>query len=145
MKRWKKIALVLLALAVLSQVPFAYRRYRLRRLAAATDALNASREGAAPDERFDEYAGVFHVHSSLGGHSTGTLEEIVRAAKDERLAVVLMTGHPSARPRLDATAPNPPLQELVARARSEGRLAVVGYPEEVSDPRLDGYDGIEVY
>ena len=32
MKRWKKIALVLLALAVVSQVPFAYRSYRLRRV-----------------------------------------------------------------------------------------------------------------
>jgi hypothetical protein len=179
MKRWKKFALVLLALSVLSQVPFAYRRYRLGRLAAAIDALNAAREGAPPDDRFDEYAGVFHVHSSLGGHSTGTLEDIVRAAKNERLAFVLMTEHPSpllntseatlkgvhegvlfvggselvasdggrlfVLPGHNAPAQNPPLQELVTRAKSEGRLAVVGYPEEVSDPRLHGYDGVEVY
>lgn len=179
MKRWKKIALVLFALLLLSQVPFAYRRYRLGRLGAAVDALNAGREAAAPDERFDEYAGVFHVHSSLGGHSTGTLEEIVRAASAERLAFVVMTEHPSTllntaeatlngvhegvlfvggselvaadggrlfvAPGVLAPAQNPPLQDLVTRARNEGRLAVVGYPEQVPDWRMSGYDGVEVY
>ncbi|MET0650470.1 MAG: hypothetical protein ABW208_28000 [Pyrinomonadaceae bacterium] len=179
MKRWKKIALVLFALFALSQVPFAYRRYRLGRLGAAVDALNAGREAAAADERFDEYAGVFHVHSSLGGHSTGTPEEIVRAARKESLSFVVMTEHPSpllntaeatlrgmhegvlfvggselvasdggrlfVMPGVAAHAQNPPLQELVTRAKSEGRLAVVGYPEQVSDWRLNGYDGVEVY
>src|SRR5688572_19252202 len=95
MKRWKKIALVLVVVLLASQAPFAYRRYRLGRLGAAVDALNAGREALPSDESFDEYAGVFHVHSSLGGHSTGRLEEIVRAARDERLAFVVMTEHPS--------------------------------------------------
>lgn len=179
MKRRKKIALVLLALLLLSQAPFAYRSYRLRRLGAAIDALNAQRAAVPTDVRPDEYVGVFHVHSFLGGHSTGTLEEIVRAAKAERLAFVVMTEHPS--PRLDTAAltlkgvhdgvlfvggselvasdggrlfvapgvaapeRNPPLQELVARAKSEWRLAVVGYPEEARAPLPSGFDGIEVY
>jgi hypothetical protein len=179
MKRWKKIALVLFALLVLSQAPFAYRRYRLGRLGAAVDALNAGRGASAADERFDEHAGVFHVHSSLGGHSEGTPEEIVRAAKGEGLAFVVMTEHPSPHintaeatlrgthegvlfvggselvasdggrlfvlPGTPARAQNPPLQELVRRAKSEGRLAFVGYPEQVSDWHLEGYDGVEVY
>lgn len=180
MKRRKKIALVLLALLALTQAPFAYRRYRLGRLGAAIDALNAGRVVVPPEEEpLEEYAGVFHVHSFLGGHSRGTLEEIVRAAKAERLAFVVMTEHPS--PRLDtaaatlrgthdgvlfvggselvasdggrlfvapgvaASAQNPPLQELVARAKSESRLAVIGYPEEARDRELSGYDGVEVY
>src|SRR5215208_3197531 len=172
MKRWKKMALVLLALLLLSQAPFAYRRYRLGRLGAAVDALNSGRAAAAPDERYDEHAGVFHVHSSLGGHSSGTLEEVVRAARDERLAFVVMTEHPSplldtaeatlrgvhegvlfvggselaasdggrlfVAPGVPAPAQNPPLQDLVTRARAEGRLAFVGYPEQVSDWRLSG-------
>src|SRR2546421_593535 len=96
MKRWKKVALVLLCLLLLSQAPFAYRRYRLRRLSAAIAEVNAARANAPADDPFDDYAGVFHVHSSLGGHSTGTLEEIVRASKAERLAFVLMTEHPAA-------------------------------------------------
>lgn len=180
MKRRKKIALVLLGLLLLSQAPFAYRSYTLRRLGAAIDELNARRPAAPPNNGPpDEYVGVFHVHSFLGGHSPGTLEEITRAAKAERLDFVLMTEHPS--PHLDtaaatlnglhdgvlfvggselvasdggrlfvapgvgAPAQNPPLQELVTRARSEGRLAVIGYPEEARDRALSGFDGVEVY
>ncbi|MFL6257101.1 MAG: hypothetical protein ACJ74T_19000 [Pyrinomonadaceae bacterium] len=180
MRRRKKIALALLALLVLSQVPFAYRRYRLGRLGAAIDALNAGRAVVPTEEEpLEEYAGVFHVHSFLGGHSTGTLEEIVRAAKAERLAFIVRTEHPS--PRLDtvaatlnglhdgvlfvggselvasdggrlfvapgvaAPAQNPPLKELVARAKSESRLSVIGYPEEARDRELSGYEGVEVY
>jgi hypothetical protein len=178
MRRRRKIAVALLALLLLSQAPFAYRSYRLRRLGAAVDELNAGRAPTA-DEVLEEYAGVFHVHSLLGGHSTGTLEEIVRAAKAERLAFVVMTEHPQ--PRLDTSAAtlrgfhegvlfvggselvasdggrlfvapgiaapdrNPPLQELVTRAKSEGRLAVVGYPEEARDRGLSEFDGVEVY
>jgi hypothetical protein len=180
MKRRKKVALALLALLLLSQAPFAYRSYRLRRLSAAIDELNARRAASPRAEGPpEEYVGVFHVHSFLGGHSTGTLEEVVRAAKAERLAFVVMTEHPQ--PSLDTAAMtldgvhdgvlfiggselvasdggrlfvapgvaaperNPPLQELVTRAKSEWRLAVVGYPEEARDRLLSGFDGIEVY
>jgi hypothetical protein len=179
MTRWKKITLALLALLVLSQVPFAYRRYRLGRLGAAVDALNSGRQAAPPDEPFDEYAGVFHVHSSLGGHSTGALADVVRGARDQRLAFVVMTEHPSPLlntaeatlrgvhegvlflngselvasdggrlfvvPGFAPPAQNPPLRDLAARAKSEGRLAVVGYPEEVRDLAAGDYDGVEVY
>lgn len=178
MKRWKKIALALIGLLLLLQVPFAYRRYRLGRLSAAIAGLNAQRTAAPPDDEFDDYAGVFHVHSALGGHSTGTFEEIVRAAKDNRLAFVVMTEHPnafvnSAEATLRGThegvlfaggselassdggrlfavpglsAPDPSsLQDLVTRAKGEGRLAIVGYPEQVRDWQLKGFDGVEVY
>jgi hypothetical protein len=178
-KRWKKIALAALGLVVMSQVPFAWRRYRLGQLADAVASVNASRAGAPAGDAFDEYAGVFHVHSSLGGHSPGRLEEIVQAAKSERLAFVVMTEHPSplvdtaaatlrgthegvlfvggselaasnggrlfAIPGLAPPSNNAPLQELVARAKSESRLAVVGYPGEVTDWSLKGYDAVEVY
>src|SRR5215207_6327477 len=180
MKRRKKIALLLSVLLLLSQTPFAYRSCTLRRLGAAIDELNARRPAGPPAAgRPHEYVGVFHVHSFLGGHSTGTLQEIVRAAKAERLDFVVMTEHPS--PHLDAAAvtlnglhdgvifvggselvasdggrlfvapgvaapaQNPPLQELVTRAKSERRLAVVGYPEEARDRALSGFDGVEVY
>ena len=180
MKRRKKIALALLVLLLASQAPFAYRSYRLWQLGAAVDELNARRVVEPRGDRpRDEYVGVFHVHSFLGGHSTGTLEEVVRGAKAGRLDFVLMTEHPS--PSLDtaaatlngmhdgvlfaggselvasdggrlfvvpgvaASAQNPPLQELVRRAKSEGRLAVVGYPEEARDQGLAGFDGLEVY
>ncbi|HEX7312414.1 MAG TPA: hypothetical protein VF297_00590 [Pyrinomonadaceae bacterium] len=180
MKRRKKIALVLLALLAVSQAPFAYRSYKLWRLGVAIDELNASRAAVPADGKSPiEVVGVFHVHSFLGGHSTGTLEEIARAAKIERLGFVLMTEHPSPRidtatatlnglhdgvlfvggselvasdggrlfvaPGVAASAQNPPLQQLVARAKSDSRLAVVGYPEEARDRGLNGFDGVEVY
>jgi hypothetical protein len=179
MKRWKKIALVLFCLLLLSQTPFVYRRYRLGRLSAAIAEVNSRRAPASPDDPFDDYAGVFHVHSSLGGHSTGTFDEIVRAAKGDRLAFVVMTEHPAALvntseatlrgthegvlfipgselaasdggrffavPGVELSDASLPLRDLVARAKGEGRLAVVGYPEQVRDWQPGGYDAIEVY
>jgi hypothetical protein len=180
MKRWKKVLLALAALLVVSQAPFAYRRYRLGRLAAAVAALDAEHVAAHEEDAFKDYAGVLHVHSALGGHSAGTFDEIVRAAKSNGLAFVVMTEHPAEHVNTaEATlkglhegvlfingselaardggrlfvAPgfaHPPpdsstLQELVNRAKGEGRLAVVAYPEQVRDWKLDGYDGVEVY
>lgn len=96
MSRRKKIALALLALLLLSQGPFVYRRRQLGRLRERIRALEAARLPAPPGDSFEDFAGVFHVHSSLGGHSPGTLGEIVAAARDNRLAFVVMTEHPAA-------------------------------------------------
>ena len=95
MKRWKKVSLVLLAIAVISQIPFAYRRYKLGRLNAAIQQLNSGRVVTEVNDGFIEYKGVMHVHSFLGGHSTGTFEEIIAAAQANRLNFVVMTEHPS--------------------------------------------------
>lgn len=95
MKRWQKLLIVLLVLALLSQIPFAYRRYRLGKLNAAIQQLNSQRNLTKPNLYFVEYKGVVHVHSSLGGHSNGTFEEIIAAAKSNRLDFVVMTEHMS--------------------------------------------------
>lgn len=181
MKRWKKFALVLLALVVLSQTPFVYRRYRLGQLRASIDRLNASRAETQPDDTFAEHKGVIHVHSFLGGHSSGRPEEIVAAARANGLSFVVMTEHPARHvdtsaatlsgvrdgvlfvpgselsaagderafivPGFDAQdTSSVPLGEFFARARSEGRLALVAYPEKVRDwAALGAYDGLEVY
>jgi hypothetical protein len=97
MKRWKKLLLFLLALTLISQLPFAYRRYRLGRLRAAIQVLNSQRVTASDNANFLEYKGVSHVHSSLGGHSNGTFEEILAAARSNQLNFVLMTEHTSDR------------------------------------------------
>lgn len=94
MKRWKKILLILLVTALVTQIPFAYRRYRLGRLHATILQLNSERV-VNPRAGFTDYKGVMHVHSNLGGHSTGTLEDIVRAAQANGLNFVVMTEHPS--------------------------------------------------
>jgi hypothetical protein len=93
MKRWPKLLLVLLALVLLSQIPFAYRRYKLGRLQTAIQQLNASRIATTSDGKYIEYKGVAHVHSALGGHSHGTFEEIIAAAKANDLNFVLLAEH----------------------------------------------------
>jgi hypothetical protein len=95
MKRWQKLLLVLLAILICSQIPFAYRRYRLGRLSDAIQQINSHRQ-PKPDEKFVEYKGVVHVHSFLGGHSTGSFEAIIAAAKQNQLDFVVMTEHTSA-------------------------------------------------
>lgn len=95
MKRWKKVGIVLLVLVVLSQLPFAWRRYRLGRLHTAIQQLATRRVGAQSDSRFRDYKGVIHVHSFLGGHSTGTFQAIIDAAKTDGLDFVIMTEHPA--------------------------------------------------
>jgi hypothetical protein len=95
MKRWQKLLLVLLAIFICSQIPFAYRRYRLGRLSDAIKQINSQRQ-PKPDEKFVEYKGVVHVHSSLGGHSNGTFEAIIGAAKKNQLDFLVMTEHTSA-------------------------------------------------
>src|ERR1041385_2435183 len=95
MTRLKSFFLLFLVVVILSQVPFAYRRYKLRQLRLAIAQLNSERSAPAGDDNFVEYKGVSHVHSTLGGHSPGTFEEIIRAAKANNLNFVLMTEHTS--------------------------------------------------
>jgi len=95
MKRWKKLLLVLLFAVLLSQLPFAYRRYKLGRLHSAIQALNSQRTAATNDSAFAEYKGVVHVHSFLGGHSNGNFEDIIAAAKSNQLNFVVLTEHTS--------------------------------------------------
>jgi hypothetical protein len=178
-KRRRIILLALLLALLLSQAPFVYRRLQLGRLRASIAALEASRADASHADPYADYRGVFHVHSSLGGHSTGTLPEIVSAARANALSFVVMTEHPSGQldtaeatlkgvregvlflngselsapgdqrlfvvPGLSAPDANASLQSLVTRARGEGRLSFVAYPEQIRDWTLEGYDGMEVY
>ncbi|HEX4899057.1 MAG TPA: hypothetical protein VFV61_00915, partial [Pyrinomonadaceae bacterium] len=96
MQRRQKIVFVVVLLILLSQLPFAYRRRRLVRLQATIQQLNAERNTSSVDPGFSEYReykGVVHVHSFLGGHSSGTFQEIIAAAKTNQLDFVVMTEH----------------------------------------------------
>ncbi|MCA1817653.1 MAG: hypothetical protein LC746_14890, partial [Acidobacteria bacterium] len=94
MRRLFKVLLALLVLFAISQTPFIYRRQQLARLDRTIRQLNAQR-AAIDDAGFADYAGAMHVHSSLGGHSTGTLADVVEGARASGLAFVVMTEHPS--------------------------------------------------
>ncbi|HYV83940.1 MAG TPA: hypothetical protein VE931_10515 [Pyrinomonadaceae bacterium] len=91
--RSKKLILgIIVVVLLVSQIPFAYRRFRLRRLNAAIQQLNSQRT-EQQTSGFTEYKGVVHVHSFLGGHSSGTFSEIISAAQADQLQFVIMTEH----------------------------------------------------
>jgi hypothetical protein len=94
MRRLLKLLFALVLLFAITQVPFVYRRRQLARLDAAIQTLNSER-AATDDAALADYPGAIHVHSSLGGHSTGTFAEIVAGARAASLAFVVMTEHPS--------------------------------------------------
>lgn len=153
----KFIFLVILLLLVLSQLPFAYRRYKLRRLNIAIQQLHAERTSHR-QEGFSEYAGVVHVHSFLGGHSDGTFTEIIAAAQANRLHFVIMTEHTEK--EFDTAA-------LTLKGIHGGvlfingnevsgengdrllvlpdGLSIAAYPTEFKSWDTPGLDGIEVY
>jgi hypothetical protein len=89
-----KGALVVCILFLISQTPFIYHRYQLGHLNVTIQQLNAQRNVGT--DAYADYKGALHVHSSLGGHSTGTLTEIIQAAQANSLAFVVMTEHPAA-------------------------------------------------
>jgi hypothetical protein len=92
MRSKKLILLIVLLVLLLSQIPFACRRYKLHRLSATINQLQSQRT-PQPTNGFTEYKGVVHVHSFLGGHSSGTFGEIISAAQANQLQFVIMTEH----------------------------------------------------
>ena len=92
----RKILLITLGLVVASQLPFAYRRYRLSRLHNSIEQLASQRTVQPTASEYNDYQGVIHVHSSLGGHSTGNFAELISAAKINQLDFVIITEHPQA-------------------------------------------------
>lgn len=156
-KTRRRILLVVLLLLLLSQIPFAYRRYKLRRLSAGIQQLNSERR--MPEQNgFTDYKGVVHVHSFLGGHSSGGFAEIISAAQSNQLQFVIMTEHTekdfdTAAMTLqgvhggvlfvngnEVSAPNG--DRLLALP---GEVSIVAYPEEFKNWDTPGLDGVEVY
>ncbi|HEX5703278.1 MAG TPA: hypothetical protein VFX97_08790 [Pyrinomonadaceae bacterium] len=96
MTRRRKFVLALLVILALSQTPFAYRRYRLKRLQNTIQQLASQRSPNETASEYIDYKGVIHVHTALGGHSSGTFAELIAAAKSNDLDFVIMTEHPQA-------------------------------------------------
>lgn len=96
MKKYIKRTLIFLfVIILLVQVPFIYRRYRTGERAAKIQQIQSQRI-TNTDPSFTEYKGVIHVHTSLGGHSTGGFDELIAAANSNSLDFVFMTEHSSA-------------------------------------------------
>jgi hypothetical protein len=156
--RSKKLILGIILLGlVLLQIPFAYRRYKLRRLNAAIQQLQSQRIQQQTGG-FTEYKGVVHVHSFLGGHSSGTFSDIISAAQANHLQFVIMTEHTEK--DFDTAAMT--LQgmhggvlfingnEVSAEngdrlLKLPGDTSIVAYPEEFKNWDAVRINGVEVY
>lgn len=92
MKLWKKIGLVLLAVVLLVQIPFICNRYQFGQLHDKIGNLQTQRiENAG--SKFKDYKGIIHVHTAIGGHSTGSFDELIDGAAKNNLDFVVMTEH----------------------------------------------------
>lgn len=92
MKRWKKITLVLLAVILAVQIPFIYNRFQTGNLADKILSLQNQRTNPV-NQNYRDLKGVIHVHTSLGGHSTGGFDELIEGATANNLDFVVMTEH----------------------------------------------------
>jgi hypothetical protein len=153
----KRVLSAILLLLLASQIPFAYRRYKLRRLNAAIQQLNSQRT-TLERHAFTEHAGVIHVHSFLGGHSAGTFSEIIAAAQVNQLQFVIMTEHTEK--DFDTAAMTLSgmhggvlfINGNEVSAENGDRILVLpeevsiaAYPEEFKGWDTPGLDGVEVY
>lgn len=94
MKLWKKIILILLCVLLLTQIPFIYHRYEIGQLANKISLLKSQKINRE-NQNYNDYKGIIHVHTSLGGHSTGSFDELIDGARKNNLDFVVMTEHTS--------------------------------------------------
>ncbi len=94
MKLWKKICLGLIGVVVLLQIPFIYNRWQTGNLAEKISSLK-SQKAKSTNQEYKDYRGIIHVHTSLGGHSTGNFDELLVGAEKNQLDFVVMTEHVS--------------------------------------------------
>lgn len=92
MKLWKKIILIALAALLLAQIPFIYNRWKFGQLHDKIAALQTQRIENV-NSNFKDYKGIIHVHTAIGGHSTGTFDELIDGAAKNKLDFVVMTEH----------------------------------------------------
>jgi hypothetical protein len=155
---FKKILIAVVALFLLAQIPFAYRRYKLRKLNAAIQQINAEIARNPQREYRKEYKGVIHVHSFLGGHSSGSFQEIIDAAKANQLDFVIMTEHTerdfdTAAMTLKGNYGNVLFVNGIETSTENGDrllklpqdVSLVAYPQEFKNWETPGLNGVEVY
>ncbi len=92
MKLWKKIIIILLCVVLLAQIPFIYHRYEIGQLAGKISSLE-TRKIERANQNYNDYQGIIHVHTFLGGHSTGNFDELIEGARKNNLDFVVMTEH----------------------------------------------------
>ena len=154
---FKKILIAVVLIVFITQIPFACRRYKLRKLSFAINEVNSQRQQQTNSASYAEYKGVVHVHSFLGGHSAGTFSEIISAAQQNQLNFVVMTEHTEKDFDTAAMTLNGMhggvlfINGQETSAENGDRLlvmedvSIVAYPEEFKNWGTPGLAGVEVY
>ncbi|HEX5887681.1 MAG TPA: hypothetical protein VFY61_03215 [Pyrinomonadaceae bacterium] len=155
---FKKILIGIVVVFLLAQIPFACRRYKLRKLNAAVQQVNSELARTPKPLYRYEYKGAVHVHSFLGGHSSGTFSEIIDAAKANQLDFVIMTEHTEK--DFDTSAMTLRgihgdvlfINGIETSAQNGDRflklpqdVSIAAYPEEFKNWETPGLNGVEVY
>ena len=155
---FKKILIGIVVVFLLAQIPFACRRYKLRKLNAAVQQINSELARTPKPLYRYEYKGAVHVHSFLGGHSSGTFSEIIDAAKANQLDFVIMTEHTEK--DFDTSAMTLRgihgdvlfINGIETSAQNGDRflklpqdVSIAAYPEEFKNWETPGLNGVEVY
>ena len=104
MKLPKKILIFLFIVLIAIQAAFVYRRYKFGQLRVKVDEIAKSSQALPKptNTNFNEFKGIIHAHTGLGGHSTGRFEELIDASNSNDLDFVVMTEHFS--PQFDTSA-----------------------------------------
>ena len=126
MKLWKKIVLVLFAVILLAQIPFVYNRYQFGQIHDKITQLQTQRIETI-NQNYNDYKGVIHVHTAIGGHSTGNFDELIEGAAKNSLDYVVMTEH---------TAPFYDTSALTLQGKVNGVLLVNGQEVDTATDRF---------
>lgn len=92
MRLWKKILIIFIAVIFVIQIPFIYNRYQTGALADKIARLQTERTNFS-NQNYEDYKGIIHAHTFLGGHSTGDFNELIVGAVNNNLDFVVMTEH----------------------------------------------------
>ena len=101
---------------------------------------------------YNDYRAVLHVHAEDSGHTKGTREEVLKAAKAALVKVVLFTDHRGPKPETWSGVregvlfiPGSEDDHQLRFPGSAGELRFLSHTEEVPDKSSEGYQGIEIY
>jgi hypothetical protein len=151
MKRWKKILLTVVAVILLAQIPLIVGRFKIANRAERIKADNAARN-VRHDPDFAEFVGVMHVHSSIGGHSSGSFRELIEAATANELDFVVMSEHVSHYYDTSALSLNRSYRNVLFVAGQEAEtvtgdrfVMLEGGPEVAADTLLETPRFLEKY
>lgn len=124
-------------------------------LAAVHEArLRLARERRAPPSTgpYTDYRAVLHVHAEDSAHTGGTRIEVLRAAIEDHISIVMFTDHRGPRPETWSGLRDGVLffagsedDHLLRFPGPGGEMRFLSHLEEIPDATSEGFLGMEIY